>query len=106
MAEGRALTGLGAWVEARTARAPAALRQRVLDHVAATRPTGDPAADLARAAHHSLAGILTAPGDRTVALDLLAADGLITLALLRQAEDDPSSLVAFARSLTELPAPA
>ncbi len=105
MAEGRALTALGAWVEARTRGAPALLRARVLDHVRATSATDDPAADLAAAAHHSLAGVLAAPGDRTVALDLLAADGLITLALLRQAEDDPSALVAFARSLTELPAP-
>ena len=105
MAEGRTLTPLAAWVEARTARAPAALRQRVLDHVAAIAPSVNPATDLADAAHHSLAGVLAAPGDRTVALDLLAADGLITLALLRQAEDDPAGLVAFARSLTELPAP-
>ena len=104
MAEGGALTALGPWVDDRTARAPAMLRQRVLDHVRAASPSGNPAVDLARAAHHSLAGVLAAPGDRTVALDLLAADGLITLALLRQAEDDPSSLVAFARALTELPA--
>jgi hypothetical protein len=103
MAEGRALTALGAWVEARTGRAPPALRQRVLEHVEAIVPTGSGPHDLAHAAHHSLAGVLAAPGDRTVALDLLAADGLITLALLRQAEDDPSSLVAFARALTELP---
>ena len=106
MAQGRALTPLGAWVEDRTARAPAVLRERVLDHVRAVPPTGSAPADLASAAHHSLAGVLAAPGDRTVALDLLAADGLITLALLRQAEDDPSSLVDFARSLTELPGPA
>lgn len=105
MAEGRALTALGAWVEDRTARAPAVLRRRVLDHVDAVAGTGAPPADLARAAHHSLAGVLAVPGDRTVALDLLAADGLITLALLRQAEDDPACLVAFARSLTELHAP-
>ncbi|HEX6089225.1 MAG TPA: hypothetical protein VFZ13_03595 [Gemmatimonadales bacterium] len=105
MAEGRALTSLAAWVEARTARAPGALRARVLEHVASIATSGNAAADLADAAHHSLAGVLAAPGDRTVALDLLAADGLITLALLRQAEDDPAGLVAFARSLTELPAP-
>lgn len=105
MAEGRALTALGAWVEARTRGAPPRLRERVLDHVRITGETDNPPADLAGAAHHSLAGVLAAPGDRTVALDLLAADGLITLALLRQAEDDPSALVAFARSLTELPAP-
>jgi hypothetical protein len=104
MAQGRALTALGAWVEARTERAPAALRDRIQQHVRAIAPGQGAAADLARAAHHSLAGILAAPGDRTVALDLLAADGLITLALLRQAEDDPASLVTFARSLTEIPA--
>ena len=87
------------------ARAPAALRQRVLEHVRTVAPSGNAPADLARAAHLSLDGVLAAPGDRTVALDLLAADGLITLALLRQAEDDPASLVAFARSVTELAGP-
>ena len=40
--------------------------------------------------------------------DLIPARELIVqgvfVALLRQAEDDPASLVAFARSLTEIPA--
>ena len=36
-----------------------------------------------------------------MALDLLAADGLITLALLHRAEADPAGLAAFARALTE-----
>jgi hypothetical protein len=39
------------------------------------------------------------PGDRSAALDLLAADALITLALLAQAERDPASLHQFASSL-------
>jgi hypothetical protein len=101
MASGGSLSALGAWVEARTARAPAALRGRILEHVREVPASGSASADLASAANRSLAGVLAAPGDRTVALDLLAADGLITLALLRRAEDAPASLVEFARSLTD-----
>ena len=39
------------------------------------------------------------PGDRSVALDLLAADALITLALLARAEDAPERLAEFATEL-------
>jgi len=39
------------------------------------------------------------PGDRSVALDLLAADALVTLALLHQAEHDASGLEALARDI-------
>jgi hypothetical protein len=38
-------------------------------------------------------------GDRSVALDLLAADALVTLALLHRAEHDPAGLAAFARQV-------
>jgi hypothetical protein len=105
MAPGGTLT-LSAWVEARTAGAPAALRHRILEHVR-SQPPGIAAPEaLALAARQSLDGVLAAPGDRGVALDLLAADGLITLALLRQGEDDPAALATFARSLTEAAASA
>ena len=102
MAGDPALTALNHWLEQRTAGAPAALQERVLEHVARA-PSG--AADhpglLAAAAQSALDRVVAHPGDRSVALDLLSADGLITLALLRQAEDDPEALAAFARSLTE-----
>jgi hypothetical protein len=39
------------------------------------------------------------PGDREIALDLLAADALITLALLAQAEIVPGSLARFAEGV-------
>jgi len=39
------------------------------------------------------------PGDRAIALDLLAADALITLALLAQTEAEPERLGAFAEGL-------
>jgi hypothetical protein len=43
-----------------------------------------------------LAVVLSHPGDRSVALDLLAADALITLALLAQAQAAPDRLEEFA----------
>jgi hypothetical protein len=54
---------------------------------------------LARAAHTALGNALSHPGDRSVALDLLAADALITLALLAQAEEFPERLEEFAGSV-------
>jgi hypothetical protein len=43
--------------------------------------------------------VLAQPGDRSAALDLLAGDALVTLALLAQAEAAPDALGAFARTL-------
>lgn len=80
------------WTAARTELAPPVLRDRVRAHAAdASAPEA-----LADAARRALAAVLDHPGDRTVALDLLAADGLVTLALLAQAEVDPARLDAFA----------
>ena len=55
--------------------------------------------DLAAAARHALDQVAAHPGDRSVALDLLAADALITLALLAQAERRPADLGDFAAAL-------
>ena len=41
------------------------------------------------------------PGDRSVALDLLAADALITLALLAQAQRAPEDLARFATTILQ-----
>ena len=54
---------------------------------------------LAAAAQRVLEDVELHPGDRTVALDLLAADALITLALLARAEAAPGELAAFASAL-------
>ena len=54
---------------------------------------------LALAAERVLAIVEEHPGDRAIALDLLAADALITLALLAQAEQAPEQLGAFAAGL-------
>lgn len=54
---------------------------------------------LAEAGRQALAGVLAHPGDRDAALDLLAADALITLALLARAEAAPAELGDFAAAL-------
>lgn len=55
---------------------------------------------LAAAGRRALEAVVTSrAGDRSVALDLLAADALITLALLAEAERRPERLGEFAAGL-------
>ena len=88
----------GDWLDWHTSQAPAALRGRVREYALAasgsTRASG-----LAAAGQSALARVLSHPGDRSAALDLLAADALITLALQAQAEDAPERLEEFATSV-------
>jgi hypothetical protein len=90
---------LDRWLAERTARGPAALRARVLEHAAAVGDAASPPEKIALAAERVLAIVEEHPGDRSIALDLLAADALITLALLAQAETAPERLGQFAESL-------
>jgi hypothetical protein len=118
------VSALAAWLDRYTSRSPAALGERARAHaVAAASETGSEAASetgsgavaeaesvpevLARGARRALTGVLAQPGDRSAALDLLAGDALITLALLAQAEAAPQELGRFARALLrpERPAP-
>jgi len=57
------------------------------------------AESLAAAGRRALERVVSHPGDRSVALDLLAADALITLALLAEAERRPERLGEFAAGL-------
>jgi hypothetical protein len=86
------------WLDRHTAHAPSALRARVRSYVAGLTPGLFPA-QLSRAADAALNRVLAHPGDRSVALDLLAADALITLALLAQAQAAPDQLEEFAISV-------
>lgn len=88
------------WLEQHTASAPAALADCVQQHVRATGEAESAPLLLAAAAERALERVLARQGGREVALDLLAADGLITLALLHQAEHQPSELAALARRLS------
>ncbi len=90
---------LSRWLEARTVAGPPVLRQRVLEHAAAIDESLPLADRLALASERVLAIVEEHPGDRSVALDLLAADALITLTLLAQAESAPEALGAFAERL-------
>lgn len=83
------------WLEGRTGRAPDALRRRVHHHLSDLADDATPEA-LAEAGRGALAQVLDHAGDRTVALDLLAADALVTLALLAQAQRNPARLAGFA----------
>lgn len=95
---GRVSTAL-AWAGLRTDGAPEALRARVTEWLATGDEAGEGAEQLLHAGRQALAATTGQPGDRSVALDLLAADALVTLALLHQAEHDPVGLEAFARAV-------
>jgi hypothetical protein len=59
---------------------------------------------LASASRRALQAVALAPeGGRAIALDLLAADALITLALLAHSEMAPQDLEAFATTLLREP---
>jgi len=98
-------TTVGAWLERHTASAPEALRSRVHRYAGTGRDRTDVAAALAAAADAALANVLARPGGRSVALDLLAADALVTLALLAQAQAAPDRLGAFADGLLRMHLP-
>ncbi|HZN98098.1 MAG TPA: hypothetical protein VFB61_10250 [Gemmatimonadales bacterium] len=89
---------IDAWLDRHTSQAPTALRSRVRHY--ASLAGGEPVTGtLTAAAHTALARVLSHPGDRSVALDLLAADALITLALLAQADAAPADLEEYAISV-------
>ncbi len=95
------------WLDRHSRSAPAALLERVRFHIAAVERRGSEAEVLARASHHALHLVAAHPDmGRSVALDLLAADALITLALLHQAEAAPAGLEAFAAALLQVPSAA
>jgi hypothetical protein len=89
---------LDQWLDRHTSHAPTALRQRVKEY-ALSAYAGAHAESLAAAGQSALDRVLSHSGDRSAALDLLAADALITLALLAQAEAAPDRLEEFATSV-------
>lgn len=89
---------LGEWLERHTSRAPPALRARVQEFALAS--AGDSRATrLAAAGRAALERVLAHSGDRSAALDLLAADALITLALQAQSQEAPERLEEFATAV-------
>jgi hypothetical protein len=86
------------WFVARTAGAPEALRRRAASffhqHGSTELPTR-----LSLAGQAALDAAIRGGSGRSAALDLLAADALITLALLAGAERDPDNLGRAASAL-------
>ena len=96
---GRVSEPLGAWIDRRTAAAPPVLRERVAALTAALRERTDLASALAQAGRATVEQVIVSAGDRREALNLLAADGLVTLSLLAQAETEPSGLARWSATL-------
>ena len=93
---GRLTNSAMAWFLAKSGGSPIALRDRAGRYVGAVEGAGGVAATLAAAGLEALRRTVHSSGDRSAALDLLAADALVTLALLAQAETEPAGLAAFA----------
>jgi hypothetical protein len=71
----------------------------VRDHVEGTGLDSASPHAHARSGRRALDRVLSRAGDRSVALDLLAADALVTLALLAQAQSSPERLGDFAAAV-------
>jgi hypothetical protein len=96
---GESVSAAREWFVREAAGAPEVLRDRASRFVEAQPPSPDVAEVLARAATAALGAALARGGDRSAALDLLAADALVTLALKARAVERPETLAAFAASL-------
>ena len=87
------------WFARHTESAPPVLGARARAYVVGVPATVPLPEALASAATAALRQVARQPEGRGTALDLLAADALITLALLAQAELDPARLHDFATRL-------
>ena len=96
---GQPVSGVAGWFEAESLGAPVVLRERAARYLAARPASADPAVELAAAAEAALRTSLAHSSGREAALDLLAADALVTLALKARAALDPGGLEAFAARL-------
>lgn len=90
---------LDRWIVERTEGAPGDLRERVLRWISLGDPDQYLPERLAMAGHAALEAAVHSGRDRAVALDLLAADALVTLSLQAQAEHEPHRLGEFARAV-------
>ena len=71
----------------------------MLEHLASVGSGDATPESLARSGRRALDRVLGRAGDRSVALDLLAADALVTLALLARAQGSPETLGDFAAAV-------
>jgi hypothetical protein len=96
------LTDLGRWLDHRRPAAPPVLRQAVLDAVQHGDPGVGPVPErLAAAGLEALYRVVTQPSTRSRAVELLAADALLTYACEAAVEADagPDALERLADTL-------
>jgi len=91
------MSDLASWLEPRLANAPASLRERILGVLEAGNlpPSPTPRSPLPNQLHQLAERLLesvTNAGNDAVAIDLLAADALITYACEALSERDPDGL--------------
>ncbi len=91
--------GLSDWLEAQLAGAPIELAERTR-YFLRQSPSADPEG-LALAAEQALTRAIATSPDRRAALDLLAADALVTLALAASVELDPAGFERLAIAIRE-----
>jgi hypothetical protein len=89
------------WFATESAGAPEALRARAARYLERFPGRSGVPETLASAAGAALRDTLAQEGNRSIALDLLAADALVTLALKAMAQRAPGNLAAFAAGLRE-----
>lgn len=92
------------WLERRRVGSPPDLFDRVRFWLDTVERVGDPEEipvpeALARAGRAALEHVTASEGNRAAALDLLAADALVTFAMEACAESAPESLADFARAV-------
>ncbi len=87
------------WLEARIAESPAPLRERLQAVVAGIDPAADRYEALLLAARTLLDAVRSRVEQREAALDLLVADGLLTLACEAAAYAEPAALAKRCRAM-------
>ncbi len=92
------MTG-SAWLQAKIAESPAPLQERLREAVAGIDPAADLPGAMLAAARDLLEDVRERLESRDAALDLLAADGLLTLACELTASSDPETLEERCRAM-------
>lgn len=88
-----------AWLQAKIAESPPPLQERLREAVAGIDPAADLPGALLAAARDLLEDVRDRLESRDAALDLLAADGLLTLACELTAASDPETLEECCRAM-------
>lgn len=88
-----------AWLEERLSETPEPLRARLESTIAELDPDVELGLELLRAAGRLLEGIRDHVEEREAAIDLLVADGLLTLACEAAAYSDPERLAESCRAM-------